>query len=96
MEIHLTPQEVAKKLQVSKVSVLKWLRSGKLAGAKIGHRTWRIRPEAVTAFLETFRNPAVDQRPLPPEQWRAIQEGIASIQGGERVPLDYYKAVRRL
>lgn len=95
METYLTPEEVAKKLQISKVSVLKWLRSGKLAGSKIGHRTWRIRPEAVHAFLETFRNPAVETRPLPAEQWADIREGIASIQSREGVSLGVYKLGRR-
>ena len=50
MENLLTPEQVAEKLQVSVLTVKKWLRSGKLQGVKPG-KLWRIEPEALEDFL---------------------------------------------
>jgi excisionase family DNA binding protein len=47
----LTPEEVAERLQVKRLTVLEWLRQGKLSGVKAG-RFWRIRERDLEAFLE--------------------------------------------
>jgi excisionase family DNA binding protein len=47
----LSPQEAADRLGVSKDTILRLLRSGKLPGKKIGWRTWRITEEALAAFM---------------------------------------------
>ena len=47
----LTPAEVATRLNVSLVTVGRWLREGKLKGLKVG-RQWRVRESDLEAFLE--------------------------------------------
>ena len=58
----LSPQEVADKLGVSKITVLRLLRSGRLAGKHIGHRTWRVTEEALHAFM-AGEQPKTPNRP---------------------------------
>lgn len=50
-----TPEQVAEKLSVAKATVLRWLKSGELRGAKLGHKTWRIREEDLESFLKSKR-----------------------------------------
>jgi excisionase family DNA binding protein len=50
MEKLLTPEQVAKKLQVEPSTVKRWLREGKLQGIKPG-KLWRIEPEALNEYL---------------------------------------------
>ena len=50
----LTPEQVAKRLQVTEWTVYGWLRRGKLPALKLG-RLWRIRPEDLETFLENAR-----------------------------------------
>ena len=47
----LTPAEVATRLNVSLVTVGRWLREGKLKGVKAG-RQWRVRESDLEAFLK--------------------------------------------
>ena len=47
----LTPAEVATRLNVSLVTVGRWLRGGKLKGVKAG-RQWRVRERDLEAFLQ--------------------------------------------
>jgi len=47
----LTPEDVAHRLNVSIVTVGRWLRGGKLKGVKAG-RQWRVRERDLEAFLE--------------------------------------------
>ena len=47
----LTPAGVATRLNVSLVTVGRWLREGKLKGVKAG-RQWRVRERDLEAFLE--------------------------------------------
>ena len=56
MQQYLTPADVATMLQVSLETVLRWARSGELAGAKLG-KLWRFRPDDVNAFVQR-RQPA--------------------------------------
>ena len=51
----LTPEQVAKRLQVTERSIYWWLRRGTLPALKLG-RLWRIRPEDLEAFLENARS----------------------------------------
>jgi excisionase family DNA binding protein len=48
----LTPEQVAERLSVSRHTIMKWLRDGKLAGRKLGGKIWRIEPDEVQAFIE--------------------------------------------
>ena len=56
---YLTPGEVAECLRVTRVTVYAWLKMGKLAGERAG-KGWRIRPEAVEAFVQQSTQPPVD------------------------------------
>ena len=79
----LTPQEVAEKLQVSRLTVMSYLRSGALTGVKVG-RLWRVDEQELRRFLAAPSCPDVpvvsddpDSRwldadlgaPLPPWDW---------------------------
>lgn len=50
MDEMLTPKEVAKLLKVSDFAIRKWLKEGKLRGAKLGD-LWRIRKRDLEAFI---------------------------------------------
>ena len=47
----LTPEEVADRLHISRLTVGNWLRSGKIRGVKVG-RLWRVRESDLEAFLK--------------------------------------------
>jgi excisionase family DNA binding protein len=47
----LTPEQVAERLQISRVTVMDFLRKGRLKGHRVG-RLWRIKEEDLEAFLE--------------------------------------------
>lgn len=48
----LTPEEIAERLQISRLTVMSYLRSGVLKGIKVG-RLWRVSEEDLRAFLKT-------------------------------------------
>ena len=93
MENLLTPEEVAEKLQVSVLTVKKWLRSGKLQGIKPGklwrvepealeyflHKEWRIKPEALAHFLDK-ETEAVK---------KTLHDMDAAISNAERIRKEY-------
>jgi excisionase family DNA binding protein len=54
MEELFTPEETAAKIKVPMRTVKRWLQSGQLQGVKAG-RKWRVREDAVEAFLEASR-----------------------------------------
>ncbi len=54
----LTPKEVAEELRVSKQSVSRWLRSGKLKGVKAG-TLWRVKEEDLQEFIKEGNNEGV-------------------------------------
>jgi excisionase family DNA binding protein len=75
----LTVKQVAERLQIGEVTVLRWLRSGKLAGIKLGGNRigWRV-PESEVARLERGS-------PTPPRaELRATAErlGLGGIAAG--------------
>jgi excisionase family DNA binding protein len=47
----LTPDQVAERLQISRVTVMDFLRKGRLKGHRVG-RLWRIKEDDLEAFLE--------------------------------------------
>ena len=47
----LTPEQVARRLNITLNTIYIWLRQGRLPGVRIGHR-WRVRPEALDQFLQ--------------------------------------------
>jgi excisionase family DNA binding protein len=47
----LTPEDVAARLHISRLTVGNWLRSGKLKGVKVG-RLWRVRESDLETFLK--------------------------------------------
>lgn len=47
----LNTREVAERLSLSKETVRRWLKIGKLSGVKIGG-CWRVKEEALAQFLE--------------------------------------------
>jgi excisionase family DNA binding protein len=49
----LTPEQVAERLAVSRLTVLKWLRQGKLTGRKLGGKIWRVHPNDLQTFITT-------------------------------------------
>lgn len=48
----MTRQQVAERLNVSLVTVGRWLREGKLKGVKAG-RQWRVKENDLQEFLKT-------------------------------------------
>ena len=59
----LTPEQAAERLQVSQATVLYWLRTRRLQGAKLGYRTWRITTAEIAAFLERETVGAAGRQP---------------------------------
>ncbi len=51
-ERYYSPDEVAKKYNVSGVVVRKWLREGKLKGFKLGGNIWRIHEAELEQFVQ--------------------------------------------
>lgn len=51
MEQYLTAADVATMLQVHMETVLRWARTGELAGSKLG-KLWRFRRADVDAFMQ--------------------------------------------
>ena len=73
----LKVSEVAQRVGACERTVYRALRSGALAGERLGTR-WRIRPAAVDAWLSGSREPSVPERPLHPH---AAPSGSASPRG---------------
>jgi excisionase family DNA binding protein len=48
----LTPEQVAVRLAISRLTAMKWLRPSKIPGHKLGRKTWRIDPADLDAFLQ--------------------------------------------
>ncbi len=74
MERLLSTQEVAERLAVDKKTVLRYLRSGKLAGSRIG-RDYRIPESSVTTLLRRTSPGATDER-------RALVTAVVNQKGG--------------
>jgi excisionase family DNA binding protein len=51
----LMPSEVADRLHMSSKTVLRWIRSGRLRGTKVGGKLWRVLGPDLVAFLAEER-----------------------------------------
>src|SRR5690606_41000007 len=51
----LTPEEAAERLNVSPVTIRKWLRTGKLRGVKVSV-LWRVKESDLNDFIENRRS----------------------------------------
>jgi excisionase family DNA binding protein len=58
-EQYLTPAQVAEELQVTVVTVRRWIASRELRATKAGPRRWMIRRSDLDAFLAAGGQPAV-------------------------------------
>jgi excisionase family DNA binding protein len=85
----LTPEEVAARLKVKPRTVQEWLRSGRLAGLKLG-KLWRIRENDLETFLgaHVTSGAGTATEPLPavtPEERaariRAARGSMAHVPG---------------
>lgn len=68
-QIAYTPPQVAEQLQVKPITVLRWLRAGKLTGSHTP-AGWRVQPAEIAQFLAGYRNRS--GKPLP--DWMPAQE----------------------
>ena len=56
---YLTPAQIAAELQVTTITVRRWITTGQLTAAKAGPRRWMIRRSDVDRFLAgTRKDPA--------------------------------------
>ncbi|RDV80911.1 helix-turn-helix domain-containing protein [Ammonifex thiophilus] len=84
----LTPRQVAEKLKVSRKTVVKWIRSGKLPGRKIG-TLWRVDANDLEAFLgraETRKAPVSEAH--RPQVFRPAD--VLRLTGVNRKTLHYW------
>ncbi|MDR5695686.1 MAG: helix-turn-helix domain-containing protein [Armatimonadota bacterium] len=85
----MTVEQVAAYLQLSKMTVYKFIREGKLPAAKIG-KSYRIRRSDVEAFLETAKQAQRGQVSFPLER-HAVP--VPSSTGSKESPSDLWPAV---
>ena len=89
----LTPEQVAKRLHISRLTVGNWLRSGKLKGLKVG-RLWRVREGDLEAFLKggiRASNPPSEEEPITKvvfRKWYGEGGGILALF--PEMPADIY------
>jgi excisionase family DNA binding protein len=57
----LTPAQVAEEMQVTVVTVRRWIAGGELRAAKAGPRKWRIRRSDLESFLSSGARNAAPQ-----------------------------------
>ena len=50
-DVYLTPEQVAERLQLAVETVYRWLRSGKLPGARMSAKAWRVAEHDVRSFM---------------------------------------------
>ena len=51
IEKHLTTEEIAEALRVHKVTIVRWIREGKLKAKKVGRR-WLVNVDDYNGFVE--------------------------------------------
>lgn len=78
MERYLTSEQVADLLQVHQFTVLKYLKSGRLPGIKIG-RMYRIKESDVEKFLGNV-SVTPPKTPEPPTNQTQIQEQPQQVE----------------
>jgi excisionase family DNA binding protein len=62
MERVLTPEQVADRLQISRLTVMEYLREGKIKAYKVG-RLWRVTEDDLRSFFEHGRVQSVEVAP---------------------------------
>lgn len=84
MERYLTSEQVADLLQVHQFTVLKYLKSGRLPGIKIG-RMYRIKESDVEKFLEnvSIATPAQNNQTQITEEPEEVEE-VHEIKSEEK------------
>lgn len=90
MEALLTPEQVAKRLQLTPHTIYVWLRAGRLPGIKLGRR-WRVKEEDLESYLDDRRGeeasmPAEDEEPI----WELAERLMRDVpdEEWERLPKD--------
>lgn len=99
MQDVLTPEQAAEKLQVSRWTVYRWLREGKIPGRKMG-LYWRIPADALMESLlgepeSNGKGEEYDDEPLSAQDWAAIRRGLDDAKAGRFVTLDEYEQGKR-
>jgi excisionase family DNA binding protein len=51
VDVYMTPEQVAEKLQLAVETVYRWLRSGKLRGSRMSQKAWRVSEEDLRSFM---------------------------------------------
>ncbi len=95
MEAHLlTPQQVARRLQITLNTTYAWLREGRILGVRMGRR-WRVRPEALEQFLAARESTRAPAAPAGSEE--TIGEALMRIldEATAGVPADAWPAFPR-
>ena len=67
-QVYLTPEQVAEQFQVTTTTVYRWLRTGKLGGAKVSHKAWRVSNRDLEAFVGASPRTVAVARPRALEQ----------------------------
>src|SRR5580658_4276855 len=52
VDVYMTPEQVAEKLQLAVETVYRWLRSGKLRGSRMSQKAWRVTEEDLRSFMK--------------------------------------------
>jgi len=95
----LTPEQVAERLAVTPNTVRGWLRSGMLKGVKLGNKVWRVREEALEAYIcheQSVEYGVNDlEEDLSEDDLKAIRRGLEDIKAGRFVTLDDYQKGKR-
>lgn len=51
-QVYMTPDQVAKRLQVDPETVRRWLRAKKLRASRISPKAWRISEKSLSEFMQ--------------------------------------------
>jgi excisionase family DNA binding protein len=62
----LSPEDVAERLGISRLTVVRWVRSGKLKGQKLGKKTLRVNASDLDAFMHQQQPPLTLVRATAP------------------------------
>lgn len=92
MEQYLTSEQVAKLLQVHPFTVLKYLKSGKIKGVKIG-RVYRIKESDVESFLRGANIIIDTEENNPKKTEEKIPQEKRTVPPQEEEATDYYEVI---
>lgn len=94
----LTVKQVAERLQIGQVTVLRWLRSGKLAGVKPGGTRigWRIpaaEVERLEGGIERLPQPTVGAERRAAARRAALEQAEQARQRGDDEGAERFEAI---